>query len=376
MTHYLFASWDGGGNVPPALGIAAELSSRGHRVRFVGHERQRTQISEAGFAFKAYASALPFTCLEVNPPERMVEIFNDAGIGADVVADALQQPTDVVVVDCMLLAAQAAVRSAGLVHVPLEHLFDEYLRQRWLRGPFGQVAEARGYAPYATLDAAPLNLVASLPELDPAARGPRPDNLVYCGPVVELPARRELASLPPMVLVSLSTYNFPGQTEAMQRILDALAGLDARVVVTTGPVIDGSSLRIPENVTVHDYVDHVKLMPEATLVIGHGGHATTMRALAHDLPLLVLPMHPMLDQSMVGEAIEEAGAGRLLAKEAPPEEIRSAVEVLLPDGPHRAAAARLGDAVRSHAGATGAADALEGLVRGEASAPGLHAARR
>jgi len=31
-------------------------------------------------------------------------------------------------------------------------------------------------------------------------------------------------------------------------------------------------------------------MPEVSLVVGHGGHGTTMQALAHDLPVLLMPM--------------------------------------------------------------------------------------
>ena len=90
---------------------------------------------------------------------------------------------------------------------------------------------------------------------------------------------------------------------ALQRILDATAGLEARVVVTTGPAIDPASLRSAANHEVHRYVPHEELMPQVSLVVGHGGHATTMRALAHDLPLVVVPMHPLLDQPMVGASV-------------------------------------------------------------------------
>ena len=64
-----------------------------------------------------------------------------------------------------------------------------------------------------------------MPELDPAGSAPRPSNLVFTGPVVTAPPPRDLDALDACVLVSLSTYNFPGQTEAMQNILDALEGL-------------------------------------------------------------------------------------------------------------------------------------------------------
>jgi len=99
-----------------------------------------------------------------------------------------------------------------------------------------------------------------------------------------------------------------------------------------------------------------------SLVIGHGGHSTTMRALAHDLPLLVMPMHPLLDQPMVGKTVAAAGAGELVAKKASADELRPAITRLLADGPHRAAAARLGAAIRAARGTETAADLVLAAV--------------
>lgn len=362
MPEFLFATWDGGGNVPPALGIANALQARGHDVRFVGHEGNRTAVAGAGLEFTPYRRAEQFSSAEVNPPERMVEIFNDAGIAMDVVDQAHGRATDVVIIDALLLAALPAARDAGLTYVPLEHLFDHYLRQYWMQGPWGAVAAERGYAPIETLDAAPLTLAATLRELDPAGSRPCPENLLFTGPVLDTCVPADPATQAPSILVSLSTYNFPGQTESMQTILDAVADLTARVVVTTGPVIDPHLLRIPQNVEVHRYVDHDELMPDTTLVIGHGGHATTMRALAHDLPLIVLPQHPMLDQTMVGSAIQQAGAGRLLDRETDVESLRSVVEEMLEDGPHRDAAAQLGKLIRESQGSVTAAERLVALA--------------
>jgi UDP:flavonoid glycosyltransferase YjiC (YdhE family) len=117
-----------------------------------------------------------------------------------------------------------------------------------------------------------------------------------------------------------------------------------------------------------------------SLVVGHGGHATTMTALAHDLPLLVLPMDAKTDQPYVGKTVQRAGAGLTMSRRATPEKIRAAVEQLLVDGPQREAAARLGAIVRAVPGAATAADLIEDVVqkgvRGGASAPGPRAARR
>jgi UDP:flavonoid glycosyltransferase YjiC (YdhE family) len=358
MSDILFATWDGGGNVPPALGVAAELERRGHRVRFLGHAVQRDAIAAAGFGFTAYEKARPFASANPNPPEVVAQTFGDQAMGEDLLAHVDQHPADVVVIDCLLIGALRAAKDAGLRYVSLEHLFDGFLRTTWL-ATMGATDPVRVLDPERCWDAAAMSLVASLAELDQVVTEPRPANLRYSGPVVTGSPRpgNEAA-----VLVSLSTYNFPGQTPAMQNILDALAPLDPRVIVTTGPAIDAEDLRVPGNAEVHRFVPHTELMPQVSLVVGHGGHATTMQALAHDLPIAVMPMHPMLDQPMVGQAVEAAGAGRLLSKEAGADQLRTVIAELIEDGPHRAAAARLGAAIRAARGAETAAALVEELI--------------
>jgi MGT family glycosyltransferase len=143
---------------------------------------------------------------------------------------------------------------------------------------------------------------------------------------------------------------------------DALDGLPIRGTVTTGAVPPGA-LRIPPNVEAHDYVPHDEILPSASLIVGHGGHSTTMRALAHGVPLLILPMHRILDQLTVGKAVAAAGAGRVLPKTAPADEIRGAVQALLQDPSYRRAAEVIGARLRSHNGAIAAADELGNLLK-------------
>jgi UDP:flavonoid glycosyltransferase YjiC (YdhE family) len=281
-------------------------------------------------------------------------------MGADLLLELDRRPADLVVVDCMLFGAIHAVERAGIPYVLLEHLYDEYFANKWLKGPMGLGVRAKGLSPQRGLEGAALRVVASQPELDPAARRRLPANLVHTGAVV---TGRPATPSEPTILVSLSSYNFAGQAAAMQRVLDAVGDLDARVVTTTGPSIDASTLRPAANTTVHSWVPHSELMPQVSLVIGHGGHATTMAALAHDIPLLMLPVHPLLDQPMVARTVSAAGAGRAMKKTASPAALRPVIAELLGSGPHRDAAARLGAQIRAARGATTAADRIEELVR-------------
>lgn len=365
MAHILFCTWDGGGNVPPALGIAAELRRRGHDVRFLGYGTQRAALEKAGFATTAYTHARPWD--PMRPPSgpagalRAMRLFGDAGPGRDVAAEIDRTSPDLVVADCLCVSAVRAATRSGRPTAVLAHTFSGYLRT-WARGPMGLAAAVGVGAPLREWGRADLVLVTSDARLDPGGR--LPGHVRHTGAVVPgaAPAASDDRAGDPTVLVSLSTVGYPHLGSTVQRIIDALAGLPVRAVVTSGPAVDPGSLRAAANTEILRYRPHRELLPSASLVISHGGHATAMAALAHDVPLLVLPLHPLLDHAMVGRAVQDAGAGRSVRRTASTTTIAAAVTDLLTDPAHRAAAATVGARLRAQDGATGGADALEELL--------------
>ena len=374
MAYILFVTWDGGGNVPPALAIAREMQACGHTVRFLGHRAQGSRLSAAGFGVEESKHAREFSADEEHSPFSMLAAFGDRGLGRDLLEAVEDRTVDLVVIDCLMFGALDAARRAGLRYVVLEHLYDGYYEQGCLRGPLGLSLALRRLRPREALAAAAARVVTTIPELDPP-HPEAPANLVQVGPVVEVapvvPARHD----DPLVLVSLSTFAFAGMAPALQRIVDACARLDARVVVTTGAALDPADLHAPACVEVHRFVPHVEVMPHATLLIGHGGHGTTMQALAHDLPVVVMPMDSRADQPMIGRSLERAGAGRMVNKKATTAQLAPVIASMLSDGLHRAAAARLGGAIRARPGATRSADLHVDMLSGaRPGAPGLSGA--
>jgi UDP:flavonoid glycosyltransferase YjiC (YdhE family) len=374
VSDILFVTWDGGGNVPPALGIARELQSRGHTVRVLGHAAQADALAAAGVEVVRPRHARAFSSHAKNTPVSLMAAFGDRGMGRDLLEAVDARPADLVVVDCLMFGALEAARKAGLPYVVLEHFYDGYYERGCLRGPLGLSLALRRLAPRHALAEAGGRIVTTLPELDPSSATVA--GLTYTGPVVDVAPVAADRAADPLVLISLSTFVFAGMTEALQRIVDATAGLEARVVVTTGGAVDPAVLRAPAGVEIEGYVPHAELMPQACLLVGHGGHGTTMQALAHDLPVVVMPMDGHTDQPMVGKSLEEAGAGRVVSKKATPDQLAPVLAELLADGPHRAAAARLGSAIRAMPGARLGADAVEARLRDATSARGPRAARR
>jgi UDP:flavonoid glycosyltransferase YjiC (YdhE family) len=91
-------------------------------------------------------------------------------------------------------------------------------------------------------------------------------------------------------------------------MLTAVKDLDARVLLTVGRRFGASGLgTIPRNVHVEDWVDQADVMPEADLVVCHGGSGTALGALAAGVPMVIVPV--FADQFENGRRIADQGAG-------------------------------------------------------------------
>ena len=366
MADILFVTWDGGGNVPPAVGIAEELKARGHRVRFIGHARQAPSFAERGLDFTGFPTARPFDSTVPATPLKVMATFGDRAMGADVVAELDARPADVVVVDCLLFSVLDALRTTGRSYVALEHSFDTCWR-RMAKGPFGLLLRLRGLKALALLDGGEPTMAATIPSLD-SGHG----DVVHTGAVVTgVPATPSR----PTVLLSLSTFAFKGLESTWQRVLDAVAPLDVardrdhRARGRPGPAAGAgqrrAALLAPPRRRDARGLDRGRTRRPRH---DHGGAGPRPAAAGHpdgrdDRPAL----HRQGDPGR--------GAGRTMGRKSSPEKIRAAIEELLGDGPHRAAAARLGAVVRALPGATTGADLIEDVISRRAAAPGRPSAR-
>lgn len=357
MADFLVATWDGGGNTVPTIAIARELQERGHRVRLLGLTSQVDAFRAKGLDLLPYPSAGDFPV--GGSPLAVLRLISNRAMGRDTVDALAADAADLVVVDTALFGVMDELRRAGHRYAVLGHTFDGFLRAS-LR-PSAPVLRPLGLRPLRLLDASRATLVASIADLD-AGHG----DVVHIGPVVRAEPARPTE---PLVLISLSTFGFPDLVRAWQRVLDAVEGLEARVVATIGPAVDLSELRVPANVEVHQWLPHTEILPRASVVISHGGHGTAMAALAHGVPLLILPVEPTSDQPFVGRAVARAGAGLTLSRRSSVTAVRAALEQLLTDGYHRLSAAALGANLRELDGRRAGADLLEALLEPDGGRP-------
>ncbi len=371
MARITFVTWYGGGNLPPALGIGLELGRRGHTVSFLRQAPQRQAVEAAGMAFTPYAAAPPDGPART-AAERQLRLIHDTwmnpGLADGLVAQLAREPADAVVIDCMLAGVLARSDEFGALAVVLAPgLYKSVLPLRDAMLAFGEQLRAQAGLP--PLDRAAmlwenkdLVLVTTLHELDGVQADPAA-NVHYVGPVLDRSAASGWQSpwaagdTRPLILASFSTM--PGQTTPalLQHVLDALAGMQARVLLTTGPVAP-DTLRPPANAAVVAFAPHPAVLPEVSLMISHGGHGGVVAALAHGVPLLCIP-GVGADQPVIARRVEALGAGQMISADANASQLRDAATEMLATASYRQAAQRLAGALANATGAANAASMLE-----------------
>lgn len=363
----LFIGGDAGGNVPPALAVARELARRGHRVELAGIQARDPREQPVGTVSLPLPAVADLDLTRASGGVAALSTLGRLCVGRAVASDVRtvvsERRPDVIVVDCAMFSAQQAALRSGVPTVALFHSFGAFWIEWVLRGPGDLVLRMLGLRASRLWRSAALRILPTDRQLDPVRRMPADMTFDWVGttevgvaPAPRIPGER------PLVLVSLSSAWARGQADAYRRIIVALGELPVRAIVTTGGTEVEGGLQSRPNVDVQARIPHSELLPLVDLVIGHGGHSTTLKTLAHGVPLLVIPMNPMSDQAMIGRAVTSAGLGRTLPRTAPSTAIRDAVRGILADPAYRAAAARAGERLRAQQGASVAADRIEALL--------------
>ncbi|MGO4301238.1 glycosyltransferase [Leifsonia sp. RAF41] len=375
MATILFVTIDAGGNTPPAIAIAGALAARGHRILFLGHPNQENRITDAGFEFRGFGGMRPWNRTQRSSAARVISDFVFAATSPRLAQDfrdvAAEEHIDFAVVDCMLLSVCRAAATGRIPYVVLFHTFYAYWNGGWARGPVARLAQLRGLNARAIWKTADLELVATDAALDPA-RSAATARRVWTGTTEHAGVGDHPDGGRARVLVSFSTAWMPGQVDVYRRTIAALASLPAEAIVTTGGRATAEELPSAPNVTVLGFADHDAILPTVDLLITHGGHSTAMKAIANGVPCLVIPMHPLMDQPMVGAAIQDAGLGLRIKKSAPPEAIAKSITTILAEPGYRAAAREAARREVAGDGPAAAADQVEQVLRTAAEHSAAH----
>lgn len=379
----LLAVIDGGGTVPPSLGIAADLIRRGHEVCVLADPTVESSAWAAGCAFTPWSSAPHFDTVaeqtavigaaEHGSPRQRWRVLRHflggratRGFADDVLAAARGHAVDGVLVEAALPGMVIGAEASGLPCAGL--MANIYLRpapglplptSAWSpgQGAAGRLrdAVALGAAGRATAGLArPLNRIRAeyglapvedlFDQLDHLTRvlvlssmgfefpARLPPNVRYVGPQLDDP-HWSAAGEPwrpdgqePLVLVGMSSV-YQRQADVLGRIALALGTLPVRAVITTGHAVAPSTVPSTPHVRVLRAAPHQEVLPEASVVVTHAGHGTVLKTLAAGVPLVCIPMGR--DQHANTTRVLRLGAGVRVRKTASSSAIAAAVEHVL-----------------------------------------------
>ena len=390
---FLVAAFGDAGHAFPAIALARELRRRGHEVLVETWEQWREVVEAESIGFTAAEEYKTFP-----PPAPGSADGASAADAAWALVPLMEEfQPDVVVSDVLTTAPALAAEKAGRrratliphvypVHEPGMPFFafgtqpprTPLGRAAWRaclplltaglkrgRREMNEMRAAMGLAPIDRLHggiSSELALVATFPQLEYPRRwpagvevtGPMAFEISY--PEVELPEGHE-----PLVLVASSTAQDP-ELRLVRASLEALADEPVRVVATANQREAGGPLpEAPANAVVMDWLSYSQLMPEAALVVCHGGHGTVARALGAGAPVLCCPA--VGDMAENSARVAWAGAGLMLpwrlTGAAP---LRWAVRRILGDMRFASRAGEIAAWARANDGADQGAELIEKLA--------------
>lgn len=371
----LFTSTAGAGHVGPLLPLADALIRRGDDVEFVVPPGAEWQVEGRRFLvttgagppaeemevlWARFAQATRSEARRIAEREAFAQRCTAAMLPSVSAAVGRARPDVVLREPCEYAAAVAAVRA----EVPVATVAISLAAAEWGVLDFvADVVDRHGPGTPAVLAAAPF-LTRFPPALDPS---PFPCTVRYRDRPAQEPAAGGQTSADPWppghagrrlyVTLGSRAGATPRGAAGFRTLLQAVSGLDARILVAVGRDVDVAALGpVPANVAVRAWVDQDQVLAGCDAVICHGGSGTTYGALAYGVPVGFLPM--FADQPVNARAVVGTGAGLLphefagdggnpaVIREIGPAlvpQIRAMAEALLGDARYRAAARRVAE---------------------------------
>ena len=370
----LFTFIGGSGHFLPLVPVARAAAAAGHTVAFGCGPSMRATVEAAGFAvflLGAGGAAAPAR-LPLRPIDmaREDDEFRDRfvrGAAARRVPQMLalceSWRPDAVVCDEADFGSMIAAERLGLPHATvLVMAAGSFVRAEVVGGALNDLRAAHGLPPDPGLEMLYRHL--ALSAFPPGFRDPAfpLPATARAFRATEAPGASRRRPGPPLVYFTLGTVFNLESGDLFVRALAGLRALPINIVATVGEGIDPDEFGPqPANVRIERYIPQEAILPACSLVVSHGGSGSVLGALAHGLPMVLIPMGA--DQPLNAIRCEQLGVGRMLDPiVATPASVGEAVSIVLADPRYRRTAERFRDEIAALPGPEHAVKLLERLA--------------
>lgn len=379
----LFSFAGGNGHLQPLVPIARVAANAGHTVAFAGQSAMVSAIEAAGFTafatggttFSATNERLPLLTVDRAREDRdlregFAKRLARERVGALLALCNTWQP-DLLVCDEIDFGAMIAAEKLGMPYASvLVIAAGSFVRQEVVGAALNTVRAAFALPP--DPDLAMLSRYLVISPFPPGYRDPafplpatahaiRPLTL-GSAPLQTAPAWPLHLPNAPLVYFTLGTVFNVESGDLFERVLAGLREQPVNVIATVGRELDPALFGPqPPHLQLAQYIPQAELLPHCAAVISHGGSGSVMGALAHGLPMVLLPMGA--DQPLNAERCVALGvAAALDAVAATPQAISAALTTILADATYRRQAERLRDEIATLPEPTYALALLEQLA--------------
>ncbi|MGW4910949.1 glycosyltransferase [Streptomyces sp. NPDC004270] len=383
MSGFLFVVPPLVGHINPAVGVAARLTARGHRVAWV--------CPDPGLLRRlAGAQARVYPCAGTAEGERPADLRGAEALKflwewflvplAQAMAPGVRTAVDdfrpdVVVADQQAFAGALVAERLGLPWATSATTSAEFggaydgipKVAEWLRARLAELRDLIGdpagtadprFSPYLTLAFTTPELAGTTDQMTVRHVGPS----ISERPVADGFPWEWLDPSRERVLVSLGTAN----ADVGGRFLaECVAAVRERAHRVQALVADPGGTLPPatddKDILILPSLPQLPLLERVDAVVCHAGHNTVCEALWHGVPLVVAPIRD--DQPVIAGQVVDAGAGvRVRFGRVTAQRLGEALDTVLYEPGPRTAAARIRTAFRAAGGAPVAATHLESLA--------------
>jgi MGT family glycosyltransferase len=340
-------SQQGNGHVYPVLPLCRELVARGHAVSFVCIDHYAKQISETGAEPVLFKCKLPDRSLSEEIQRTLPLKFDDPEywramrllqryqfeVAEDLLSQLLEfyrcNPPDLILYDPFMVGGRLFGKHLARRTVRVSPYFAQF--ERYIARDNGTFTDPIGATEYRKdLDSFLLvhgittnenlwyveNLnIHLIPREFQYCNNHFDDRFCFVGALLDrpfVPKWKNNSSGAPVVLISdLSGLRgvWTNADRYYRLLIEALSDAPCHCILSVGNDIDSRQLGpLPANFEINRLASHLEILPQASLMICHGGMLSTLEALYNGVPVLTIPLTPGTKE--VAYRTAELGLGR------------------------------------------------------------------
>lgn len=392
MARILFLNMPAHGHINPTLAIVKELTTRGHKVDYCCTPNFAEALSDAGAEAILYQPPEWLNSRKGHNPatDLPLRLLDDGNAAIRQVKNKLTRCRyDLVIYDVMCLWGRlfaqgtktraASFRPTYAANEKFAVSKPEEAKKLMATWDSTEIKEQMALLAAACFDTEPidiktmwthsenLNIVAIPKEIQPMVES-FDDSYVFTGMChyprdmnesFDVSRFRNKTTL----FFSLGTV-FNAWPEFFSMCIEAFRDVSGiEVVIAAGQRVDIGTLgTLPANFTVASHLPQLQIFPHTSLCVFHGGMNTTLEALSHKVPLVVIPQ--MMEQAMTARRVEEMSLGmRLEKQDVSSTVLKNTVFSILENSQIKNKVTEFSTVLNSQNGGSTAADAIERYLR-------------